>query len=476
MTALSERPGVVLAAEPGATARPPRGLPVGWPIGAYLAGYPVWWALGVIPLALPAAGALLGLTLLRRGRRVLVPPGFWIWLTFLVIVVVSAVMLNVVPAHTLAPTGIGRYGAYAVRLVGYAAVAVFMLFIINTPESELPRRRLLSWLSLLALWTIGLGLLSIALKGFSFRSGLQHLSPALDAALGGTGGSVTLSQLQPVLGVYAPRPAAPFAFTNAWGNSLALLLVWLLVHALASGRRTRLLTACLVVLAAVPIVYSLDRGMWIALGLAMTYVAVRLAGRGQLAALGALGLVVTLGTLAFLASPLQTLVAERIQHGHSNSIRTSLAGDTLTAADSSPLIGYGSTRKVLGSGASIAVGQTSSCRKCGNAELGSTGQYFLLLVSQGYLGVVLYVAYFLRTLWAYRRDASPVGIAGTLVVLMSLFLGIAYTALDVPLAVVFVSIALLWRNAATRAAGKGAARMVAGPPGGPVRARALDHL
>ncbi len=452
MTALLERPGPADREDlPGPVARTRR-LPVGWPIGAFLAGYPLWWALGVTPLALPAAGFLLGVTLLRRGRRILVPPGFWIWLTFLAVVAISGVMLNVVPADTLAPTGIGRYGAYAVRLVGYAAVAIFMLFIINTPESELPRRRLLAWLSLLALWTIGLGLLSIGLKTFQFRSGLQHLSPSLDAALGGSGGPVSLSQLQPVLGVYAPRPAAPFAFTNAWGNSLALLMVWLIVYALAAGRRTRLLTAGLLVIAAVPIVYSLDRGMWIALGLAMTYVAVRLAGRGQLAALGALGLVIALATLAFLASPLQTLVAERLQHGHSNSIRTSLAGDTLHAADTSPLIGYGSTRKVLGSGASIAVGQTSSCKKCGNAELGSTGQYFLLLVSQGYLGVAIYVAYFLRTLWAYRRDASPVGIAGTLVVLMSLFLGIAYTALDVPLAVVFVSIALLWRNAATRAA------------------------
>jgi O-antigen ligase len=258
-----------------------------------------------------------------------------------------------------------------------------------------------------------------------------------------------------VLGVYAPRPAAPFAFTNAWGCTLALLLIWLIVYGWSAGTRVRLAVAVVVALSVVPIVYSLDRGVWIGLGLAVVYIAARLALRGRLLAIGALALVLGLGTITFLASPLQTLVSERLSHGHSNEIRSSLATAALDTAKESPLLGFGSTRAVRGSTASIAVGQTASCPKCGNAEIGSTGQYFLLLVAQGFLGTGVYVAYFLRTLWAYRRDASPIGLGSTLAILLSLFFGIAYSALIMPLAVVFLSIGLLWRNAAVRAGAGG---------------------
>jgi len=441
-----------VAAQPSAPDRPRRWsrLPAGWPIGLLVAAFPVWLALGVTALVLPLAAAILLVQLLRRGR-LRVPPGFWLWLLFLAAVLVSAVMLDTRAPGTVAPSGFGRYVAYGFRLLGYAAVAVVMLYVGNTSERELPRLRVIRWMALLAVWTVALGLLSVALPGFGFNTPFSALLPStLDSLLGGTGGRVTLSQLQPVLGVYSPRPAAPFAYTNAWGNTLSLLLVWLLVAGWAGGRRSRAATAVVLAVSIVPIVYSLNRGMWIGLGLSVAYVAVRLAARGRLLAIGALALALGLGTTAFLASPLQILVSERLANGHSNDIRSSLAVEALRAAEHSPLLGYGSTRQVIGSGASIAIGQTATCPKCGNADIGSTGQFFLLLVAQGFLGAALYVAYFLRTLWAYRRDASPIGMAGTLVVLLSLFYGIAYTALTMPLVVVFLSIALLWRNDTVR--------------------------
>lgn len=429
----------------------------GWPIALCVAGYPLWWALGVTPVVFPLAAAVLLWQLVRRGR-ITTPPGFWLWLLFLTIVLISAVMLNVTLEGTLPPTGFGRYVAYAFRVVDYAAVAVFMLYVVNTPESVLPRLRVVRWMALLAVWTVALGLVSIAFPSAGFQTPITLVLPSsLDSLLGGSGGRVSLAQLQPVLGVYSPRPAAPFAFTNAWGCSLALLLGWLVVAGWAGGHRLRVATVLFLAVSVVPIVYSLNRGMWIGLGLAVVYVAVRLAARGRLLAIGGLALVLGLATVAFVASPLQTLVSERLANGHSNDIRASLAGEAVRAATDSPLLGYGSTRSVLGSGASIAVGHTSSCPKCGNADIGSTGQYFLLLVAQGFLGTAVYIAYFLRTLWAYRRDASPVGIAGTLVIMLSLFFGIAYTALIMPLAVTFLSVGLLWRNAQVRASRTGAA-------------------
>jgi hypothetical protein len=62
------------------------------------------------------------------------------------------------------------------------------------------------------------------------------------------------------------------------------------------------------------------------------------------------------------------------------------------------------------------------------------------------MGLALYIAFLGRSLFAYMRDLSPLGIAGTTVVAMELFYGMFYSALTMPLAITFCSIALLWRN------------------------------
>jgi hypothetical protein len=62
--------------------------------------------------------------------------------------------------------------------------------------------------------------------------------------------------------VTAGRPSAPFAYTNEWGNCLALLLPWLIARWWFKGtRRQRMIALAAVVLAIVPIIYSLDRGL-----------------------------------------------------------------------------------------------------------------------------------------------------------------------------------------------------------------------
>ena len=93
------------------------------------------------------------------------------------------------------------------------------------------------------------------------------------------------------------------------------------------------------------------------------------------------------------------------------------------------------------------MGKTTDCPKCGNRNIGSTGQLWLLLIAQGAVGTALYFGFFIRVLWAYRRDRSPIGMAGTLAILLSFFYVLFYTALLIPLCVVFLSIALMWRNA-----------------------------
>lgn len=422
----------------------------GWQIGALIAGYPVWWALGVTPFIFPLLALPLALQLWRCGH-VRVPPGFWLWALFLIWVLGSALALDVTATGTVPPSGAGRYVAYSLRLLNYLAVTVMMLYIGNTSEQTLSRARVIRWFSYLCLATIALGCVAIVYPYGSFQTPFSYVAPGTLSAGAGDAGVAALAQVQSVLGDAAPRPAAPFAFTNAWGNNLSLLLVWFVVGWYVIGDQRRKIAAVAVLLVGtIPIVYSLNRGVWIGLILSVVYVGIRMAMRGKVLTLLALFVALSVAGLVFALSPLKDLVTQRTEEGHSNDVRTSLASEAVSVGTSSPVFGYGSTRATLGSDASIAIGQSDDCPKCGNRNIGSTGQLWLVLIAQGVIGAALYIGFFLRTLWTFRRDHSTIGIAGLLVVGLSIMYGLFYTALIMPLAITFVSIGLLWRNADIR--------------------------
>ena len=73
--------------------RPPRSLslPPAWPLIALLLFYPVWWLLGLGILIYPLLAIPMVFALVRR-RQIHVPPGFLLWLLFLLVVVVSTVV------------------------------------------------------------------------------------------------------------------------------------------------------------------------------------------------------------------------------------------------------------------------------------------------------------------------------------------------------------------------------------------------
>lgn len=418
-------------------------LPEWLPVALAFAGWPLWWLLGVTQLVFILAAIPLAWTLKKRGN-VRYPPGFGIWVVFLVLVLFSAFALNVEAQGTVASEGSGRYVAFAFRFANYLALTVFLLYIGNATERVLPRAKVINWLAWLGLSAIGLGLLALLMPHLEFTSPLSRVLPSFLS----DGTATQLAQVQPVLGAEpTPRPAAPFKFTNAWGNNTSLLMVWMVLAWWVLGsKRRRVLLAVVLVLASMPIVYSLNRGMWLGLGLAVAIVVIRLALRGRALLLVSTSALLIVASAVFVLSPLETLVIERLHAGHSNSVRTSLAETSLATALQSPIIGFGSTRDTLGSDASIAVGPTEECPRCGGRDIGSTGQFTLLLIAQGLMGLLLYVAFFVRSIFAFARDHSPLGLAGTTVLAMELFYGFFYSALLMPLAIAFCAMALLWRN------------------------------
>jgi hypothetical protein len=421
-----------------------------WPLVLVLAGWPVWWALGVenqifILAAIPMARRLYRLRA-KRGY-ISLPPGFGIWLVFLIVVVAGAATLSLqAPDTIVSPLG-DRVLSLLFRIVDFSAAGITLLYVGNLTEREFPRRRLAWLLSLVAIYGIAGGLAGVVDPTLAFTSPLARFLPStLETGLGAAL-NVGTSQVMGFLGFAEGRVKAPFTYTNQWGDCVAILLPWLFVVWRSYGTRLqRRVVIPLLAVALVPIVLSLDRGLWIGLLIAAVYLAVRLAAQGKLALLGVLCGALIVAAVVVLASPLGSLVSQRLAHGKSNTIRTSLTSIAVKDALSSPVIGYGDTRHMQGSTQSIAVGTSTNCKRCGNSSVGGNGQLPLLLISTGFLGTGLYIYFFVYCMWRYRRDKTPYGMAGVLVLLLGMVFMPFYEAAGPPLAFTMLAIALLWRN------------------------------
>lgn len=439
--------------EAGPPASPRRALwAPGWPLAALITLYPVWWAVGLTPFLVMLVALPMGVQLYGR-RPVRLPPGFAFWILGVAWTAASGIMLSQQPPHALPATS-GAYVAFVLRLLNYLALTVILLYIGNLTERELPRLRIVRMLSVFFLVTVAGGIAGLLYPEVTWRTPVLRLAeqvvPGNDFVTRLF--TVGMAQVQRVLGTeLSVRPAAPFEYTNTWGYVLSLTLVWFVLGWwVYGGRRRRFAVPLILAVAVVPVVYSLNRGLWIGLGLTLLFLGVMLSLRGRVAPLFGLVVVGTTVTAVFLASPLSGLVEERLASGHSDTTRAALNADAVEAALSSPILGYGGPRSGLGSEQSIAVGPTDQCPQCGSRTIGSDGHFWFLLISQGFVGAFAFIAWLLRMLWVYRRDSTPLGAAGQLGLLLPLFYMFVYPSLVMPLALTVIAAGLLWRNAGGR--------------------------
>jgi hypothetical protein len=418
-----------------------------------LALYPLWWALGLGVLIFPIVAAPMVLLLLRgrlAGRPVRLPPGFGWWLVFLTAVVVSIGVLGVDPPGTVAEHTSARLVAVVYKLAMYLALTVLLVYTGNLNAAELSRRRLVRLLGWLFVVTVAGGLLGMVAGRFAFTSPVEWLLPHQIRDKGFVQSLVHpyAAQIMDLVGAAKPRPAAPWGYTNTWGNNFCLLAGWLVVAAFSRGtrRRTKLLAALCLLASVVPAVTSLNRGLWIGLGLLTGYVALRYALMGRLWIFGACAVAAGALLVALVASPLGDTVNARLDNGKSNGVRTFLIERAVDGVESSPVIGYGGTRTTIGGRNSIAVGERAGCERCGNFTIGGNGQLWQLLYSHGAVGTIGYLGFFGYGLWRFRRDRSPIGIAAGAAIVTSFSAMLWYNSLVTPLAFMFLAFALLWRN------------------------------
>lgn len=445
------------AAETGRTggpahgARKPLTLPA-WPVASILALYPLWWALGLGVLIFAVMAVPMLFLLLRRraaGRPLRLPPGFGWWALFLVAVVVSIGALGADPAGTIAEHATARLPGAAYKLIMYVALTVLLVYAGNLTEEELPRRKIVKYLGWLFVVTVAGGILGMVAGNFQFTSPFELLLPHGVRSKGFVQSLVHpyAAQIMDIVGGDKPRPAAPWGYTNTWGNNFCLLAAWLVVAAWQSGRPKHKFWAVVCLLVSIaPAVFSLNRGLWIGLGVLVVYVAARYVLAGQVWIIGLLGVAAVMLAVALIATPLGTVVSARLDNGKSNGVRSFLVDRAVEGFSGSPVVGYGGTRNTAGGRQSITVGESAGCERCGNFTVGGNGQLWQLLYSHGVAGTAGYLGFFGYGLWRFRRDRSAIGMAASAALVTSFSAMFWYNSLVTPLAFMVLAYALLWRN------------------------------
>jgi hypothetical protein len=418
----------------------------GWPLSAIFLGFPVWWLLGLGLLIFLVMTVPMAVYLYRHRSRLLAPRGFGAWLLFLVWVSLGAGVL-VANAPGAVPGGsLGRLLPYGWRLAWYIAATVVLLYIANLSDEELPADRVGRLLGYMFVVTTAGGLLGTFVPHLQPTSPLEMLlrthNPFLLDAI-----HPKTAEIATILGYEQSRPMAPFAYANTWGAAYAFFLPFFAITWLVRVDRRRRILGILILLASLwPVVYSLDRGLWIALGVTGCFAGLKAVAEGGARALRLTISGIAVGVLVFMVSPLPGMIQARLDRPHSNNRRALLAEETTRSAlTGSPIVGFGTTRKVQGNLTSLAGGDRPGCKACGAPPLGTQGHLWLLLFANGLVGTVAFAAFFAVRFVSHRRERSAYAVAGCCVLLaFGLFLFV-YDLVEVPLYTVMIAVALMWR-------------------------------
>lgn len=446
MTTVVLPPARELVPGPAADGRHAREL---WPLAAAVVGYPVWWLLGVAAFAPIAATLPMAATLWRRRRELRLPPAFGWWMLFLLVVLLSSSTLNTdAPGAVPGGGGLSRLAVYLFRLAWYVACTIVLLWAANLsrPVSFARTARAVGWMFVFCV--VG-GLAGVLLPQVDFPSALEALLPSNVAGNSFVSSLIHpgLADVQTVLGYAEARPKAPFPFANTWGSVFSLSLPFFWVGWMLEGRPWQRLAAPFVLVAgAVPMVLSLNRGLWISLVLCGLVIVCRQAARGRSASLIVLLVAIAAVVVALVVSPLGTVVTERLSHGHSNERRSLLLQATVSSTfEGSPVVGFGSTRDVQGNFASIAGGSTADCGACGVPPLGTQGHIWLVIFANGLVGAALFVLFFALALLRFARCRGPADTVATLLLVSFAVQVFIYDTLGLPLMLIMIAIGLAAR-------------------------------
>lgn len=412
---------------------PPLLLPYGWPLYALCYGFPLWWVLGLAEFIWPVFGAIMLLSLTMRREKIRVPKGFGLYVLFMMWMLVSAVNVS----------GSDKVVGFIYRLLLYSSAPIFGLYVFNAPKRLLPNRAVLKNMMVFWIVVVGGGLLGLALPNLQIPTLMSHLIPKHFQSNPFVYNLVhpKTAQVQSFLGFPVPRPSAPFVFTNDWGGNFALLVPFLLA-AWSENRRIAKspIIRLLIPISLIPVIFSLNRTLWACLALIAIYGGIRFGARRQvMTVIRAAVAVSVLAAMVFFFGPTHQLIAERVAHPHSNQGRSVLYNQSISLAMQQPLFGYGGPQQ------NTVTDSKSTTYK--HPAVGTQGQFWTVLVSNGMPATFFFFGYLFFAMWQTRRSRSPVALWCHIVVLVALFQSPFYGLLASQLHIVFIAIALAYREA-----------------------------
>lgn len=425
---------------------PPR-LKPGWPLVVIFAGMPLWWVLGLVQVIFFAMSIPMLIHILGR-RDALAPRGFGIWLLFLVWLLGGLLVMQVDAPGAVSGESATRYLTFGYRFGWYVAGTIALLYAVSS-RSFLSTQRISFALSLMFVALLGGGILGVTIPTLEFPSMLELILPRSVSSHSFVSNLIhpQVAQLHTFLGYAEARPSAPFTFTNEWGLSIAATLPFFVVSWWQRGGSHRALVPVLCGLALIPIVSSMNRGLWLALLAMLAYVTLRGALRGHLNTLAFIVVGASLAAMVVFMSPLGDLIAARLDAPHSNESRTNLSSLSVESAlQGSPVIGFGTTRDVQGNFTSIAGGATDACPACSPPALGTQGQLWLLIFGAGVVGVLLFVAFFGGQLLRHWGDRSPYSLAGSASVLACMVTMPVYNSVGPAIYICLIAVAVMNRD------------------------------
>ena len=246
------------------------------------------------------------------------------------------------------------------------------------------------------------------------------------------------------LGYDQPRITAPYSYPNTWGNAFGLLLPFFVATwCTRSGGWRRWVAPAVLLLSLVTAVYSLNRGLWLGLAVALAWVLVRRIVAGDLRTVLGVAAATGIVVLVLTSTPLGAMATLRVDTPHSDDRRRDTASEVVDSTlATSPVLGYGGTRQMTGNFQSLAGTGSADCHQCSAPPLGTQGFLWGLVFMSGFVGAGLFLLFLLRHLWLNATRRSPVALVVSTVLISSLCYFLFYDSLDLPLLVTALALAL----------------------------------
>ncbi len=394
-----------------------------WPVFVLFAGFPLWWAAGLSAFAVVLSSVPM-VVLLAQRKRVELPLAFLLWVGFLLWAGAAALELSID----------ARLVGFGVRMSSYLGATVVFVYVFNARE-QLTDRRVLQTLVLFFAFVVLGGYLGMVFPNVSFSTPMERLLTAFVPRVAENEFvhalvHPTFAEVQRPYGSPQTfyRPSAPFPYTNTWGCNVALL-VPLVIGAMTVVRRpgARLALAALLAAAALPAFATLNRGMFLAVAIGLCYASLRLALRGRLLALMAIGTgSAVIGGAAVATGQVATLQS-RMHYSHSIVGRKAIYREAFEGALQSPFFGHGAPEP----------SQTLT------VSIGTQGQLWNVMFSYGFVALALFLGWFLLAALYGLRAVRPeqLWIHTALVVCLLTFGFYGYDGIQLAVAMVAAALA-----------------------------------